>query len=59
MTIKKGDKVWWRIKAGMFFRTLSGTVEEINDNIASVKVSTQNVHGAIYKKHVNHLNLKQ
>jgi len=59
MTIKKGDKVWWRVKAGMYFRTVSGTVEEINNDIATVCVQTQNVHGKQVNRNVNHLNKKK
>ena len=60
MNIKVGDTVWWRIRAGMYYRTLSGKVTEIDaDNIASVEVNTQNIYGAIRKTHINNLNLKK
>jgi hypothetical protein len=60
MNIKVGDMVWWRIRVGMFNRTLSGTVTEIDDkNMASVSVQTQNIYGAIRRIHVNYLNLKK
>jgi len=60
MEIKVDDKVWWRVRAGMFYRTLSGTVTEIDaDNMASVSVQTQNIYGAIRRTHVNNLNLKK
>lgn len=50
--IKVGDSVYWRIRVDMFMRTLSGTVEEINDGIATVSVNTQSTYGKRYKKSV-------
>lgn len=60
MHVQVGDKVWWRIRAGMFYRTLSGTLMSIDKktNIASVNVQTQNVHGALRNVHVNLLTKK-
>ena len=58
MHVKVGDKVWWRIRAGMFYRTLSGTLMSIDKDIASVEVHTQNVHGALKNVHVNLLRKK-
>ena len=53
--IKVGDSVYWRLRVGMFMRTLGGRVEEINDGIAVVSVSTQNIYGKRYKKSVGDL----
>lgn len=53
--IKVGTGVYWRMRVGMFMRTLSGTVEEINDNIATVIVNTQNTYGKRYKKSIGSL----
>jgi hypothetical protein len=53
--IKVGDSVYWRIRVGMFNRTLGGKVEEINDGIATVSVQTQNIYGKRYKKSVGDL----
>jgi len=60
MEVKVGDKVWWRARVGMFVRTLSGTVKEIDaENMASIETHTQNIYGAIRKKHINHLTIKK
>ena len=53
--IKVGDSVYWRIRIGMFTRTLGGKVEEIQDGIATVSVSTQNIYGKRYKKSIGDL----
>jgi len=55
--IKTGDKVYFRVKAGMFPRTLSGTVLEINEKEyeATVEVHTQNIWGKKYNIHLSRL----
>lgn len=50
--INIGDKVYWGIRIGMFRRTLSGEVIEINDDVATVSVQTQNIYGKHYKKNI-------
>jgi hypothetical protein len=54
-TLKKGDKVYWRMRAGMYYRTLSGRIKSIKDDIAVVEVHTQNIYGKNYNKHINDL----
>ena len=53
--IKVGDSVYWRIRLGMFTRTLGGKVLEINEGIATVAVQTQNIYGKPYKKAIGDL----
>ena len=55
--IKAGDSVYWRKRVGMFVRTLSGTVKEINKEtgMVSVSVQTQNIYGRIDNVDVSRL----
>jgi hypothetical protein len=55
--LKVKDKVYWTKRVGMFYATLSGKVKEIDlDNgIATVKVSTQNIWGRLDKVQVGKL----
>jgi hypothetical protein len=55
--IKAGDSVYWRKRVGMFARTLSGTVKEINKEtgMASVSVQTQSIYGRIDNVDLNRL----
>jgi ribosomal protein L35AE/L33A len=59
--LKVGDSVYWRMRVGMFSRTLSGKITKIEGNTAMVEVHTQNIYGAEYKKKLSTLtkNLKQ
>ena len=61
--LKIGDSVYFRVKAGMFPRTLSGKIVEINekDYKATVEVHTQNIYGKNYNIHLSrlHKNKKQ
>jgi hypothetical protein len=61
--IQKGDKVYFRVRVGMFLRTLSGTVLEVDEKKyeASVEVHTQNIYGKKYNIHLSrlHKNKKQ
>ena len=47
--IKIGDKVYYRYVIGMFNRTRSGTVTEIKDGIATLKIP----YGNEYNINVN------
>lgn len=50
-----GDKVYWKIRVGIFYRTLSGKIINIENEIATITAQTQNTYGKQYKKHVNTL----
>ena len=54
--IEIGDQVYYRYRIGMFPRTFSGEVLEINDGIAKVK---QSPYGNIKEIHVNILTKKK
>jgi transcription elongation factor len=56
--IKIDDLVWWKIRIGYFYRTLSGRVTKINNNIATVKLNTQNGFGKNKYISINKLNIK-
>jgi len=55
MDLNIGDKVYWRLRIGMFLRTLSGRITKIENSIATVCVNTQNTYNKEYNIHVNHL----
>ena len=44
---KIGDKVYWRLKMGIFNRTYSGRITNIKDNKATVKLENQNSYGKV------------
>ena len=55
--IKKGTKVYWNIRVGMYPRRISGIVLSVDENeIALIKQTTQNTYGKIIKKSINKLN---
>lgn len=56
--LKIGDSVYWRMRVGMFSRTLSGTITEINGDTATVNVLTQHIHNQPYKKKLRNLTKK-
>jgi len=49
MTIQVGDHVYWKIRVGMFYRTISGIVESIKGNTANVRKTTQKDWGYVEK----------
>ena len=53
--LKVGDSVYWRIRVGMFNRTLGGKIESIADGKAVVCVQTQNTYGKRYTKSLGDL----
>jgi hypothetical protein len=55
MDFKEGDKVYWRLRIGMFLRTLSGVITKVEGDIATVIVNTQNIWGKEYHQHISTL----
>lgn len=48
--IKRGDKVYWKMRVGMYYRTMSGRVESIKGDWLTIVVNTQNSGGRVRKK---------
>jgi hypothetical protein len=57
--IKIGDTVYYKYRIGFFYRTLSGIVLKIKNNIVTLKITNQNSYGKIIQINVNNLNLKK
>ena len=59
--IEEGDRVYWKIFAGMFPRTISGVVQLVQGEDLTIMQTTQNSHGKIVNRKKNHVtkNLKQ
>jgi hypothetical protein len=51
--IKKRDIVYWKIKVGYRYKTLSGKVENIKDEWLTIVLNTVNSHGKRVRKRKN------
>lgn len=51
--IEIGDEVYYRYRVGHFYKTRSGVVTEINDGVATLKLTNQNTYGGTERVNIN------
>ena len=57
--MKVGDKVYWRTRVRYSIRTLSGEIERLENDIATIRLTTKGAAGKRINKHVDALTLKK